>query len=78
MPPHSVRVECYEGGRADETPRHIIYGEREYVVVRLLAESLEQPLDSKQEMRRRYKVLTDEGLVLEVFRSSDGTWSLEF
>ena len=72
---HTVRVECYAGGRADETPRRISFDGREHVVARLLAESVEEPLTSRHQMRR-YKLLTDEGLVLEVVRSSDGAWHL--
>lgn len=71
----TVRVECYAGGRADETPRRISFGGREHAVVRLLAESVEESPASNQQTRR-YKVLTDEGLVLELVRSSDGTWGL--
>lgn len=71
----TVRVECYAGGRADETPRRIGFDGREHVVARLLGESVEVSLASNQQTRR-YKVLTDEGLVLEVVRSSDGAWHL--
>lgn len=46
-----------------------------YVVARLLAESVEMSLITKAQTRR-YKLLTDEGLVLEVVRSSDGAWRL--
>ena len=71
----TVRVECYAGGRADETPRRISFDGREHVVARLLAESVEESLAPNQQTRR-YKVLTEEGLVLEVVRSSDGAWQL--
>jgi len=71
----SVKVECYAGGRADETPRRITVGGCEHVVARLLAESIEESTASNQQTRR-YKVLTNEGLVLEVVRSSDGAWRL--
>ena len=71
----TIRVECYAGGRADETPRKISFDGREHVVARLLAESIEESPASNQQTRR-YKVLTDEGLVLEVVRLSDGTWRL--
>jgi hypothetical protein len=74
MTHRSVRVECYAGTRTDETPRRISIDGREHVVARLLAECLEHPLGLDQQ--RRYKVLTDEGLVLEVVRSSDGAWRL--
>jgi len=70
-----IRVECYAGGRADETPRRISFDGREYAVARLLAESIEESVESNQQTRR-YRVLTDEGLVFEVVRSSDGVWSL--
>jgi hypothetical protein len=70
-----IRVECYAGGRADETPRRIRFDGREHVVARLLAESIEESLASNQQTRR-YKLLTGEGLVLEVVRSSDGAWRL--
>ena len=69
-----IIVECYAGSRADETPRRISVDGRAHVVARLLAESVERPLGLDQQ--RRYKVLTDEGLVLEVVRSSDGAWRL--
>ena len=71
----TVRVECYAGGRADETPRRINFDGREHVVARLLAESVEESLAPNQQTRR-YKVLTEEGLLLEVVHSSDGAWRL--
>ena len=71
----TIRVECYSGARSDETPRRISFDGQEHVVSRLLAESVEEPLASRQQVRR-YKLLTDEGLVLEVARSSDGSWYL--
>jgi len=70
-----VRVECYAGGRADETPRRISFDGKAHVVARLLAESIEESLASNQQTRH-YRVLTDQGLVLEIVRSSDGAWSL--
>jgi len=74
MRQRTIIVECYAGTRADQTPRRIRFGGREHVVSRLLAESIEQPLGIGQQ--RRYKVLTEEGLVLELVRSSDGAWRL--
>ena len=71
----AIKVECYAGGRADETPRRISFDGREHVVARLLAESIEEPPASNQQTRR-YKVLTDEGIMLEVVRLGDGTWRL--
>ena len=70
-----VSVVCYAGTRADQTPRRIIVDGREHVVARLLAESVEESVESNQQTRR-YKVLTGEGLVLEAVRASDGAWYL--
>jgi hypothetical protein len=75
MLPAPIRVECYAGGRSDERPRRVIIENRVYVVARLLAESVEVSFITEAQTRR-YKVLTDEGLVLEVVRSSDGAWRL--
>lgn len=75
MPLHPVEVECYAGTRADESPRRIHLNGRNHVVARVLAESVEEPLASR-EQSHRYKILTDEGLVLEVVRASDGSWYL--
>jgi len=70
-----ILVECYAGGRADERPRRVTIGTREYLVSRLLGEWVEAPLGSNHQ-QRRYKILTTEGLVLELVRSNDGTWRL--
>ena len=70
-----VEVEFYSGRRADETPRRIIVDNVVHVVARLLSESVEQSAATKQEIRR-YKVLTDQGEVLEIVRSPEGTWRL--
>ena len=70
-----MEVECYSGGRADETPRRIIFDDAVHVVARLLSESVEQSDATKKETRR-YKVLTDQGEVLEIVRSPEGTWRL--
>jgi hypothetical protein len=72
----TVRVECYAGGRSDETPRQIGFDGREHSVARLLAEFVEESHGTHQQTRR-FRVLTDEALVLEVVRSSDGEWYME-
>jgi hypothetical protein len=76
MPLHRVIVECYAGARADERPRRIIIRGREHFVTSLLAEFVEESAATKGQIRR-YKVLTDEGLVFDVRRDSDGVWYLE-
>jgi hypothetical protein len=70
-----IQVECYAGGRAEETPRIIILDGQEHTVTRLLAESIEESAVTK-EQTRRYKVLTDQGKMLEIVRSSEGVWRL--
>ena len=71
-----IRVECYAGGRSDERPRRVTIEDREYIVARLLHESLEES-PMKRERTRRYRVLTLEGLILEIVRNADGDWFLE-
>jgi hypothetical protein len=70
-----IGVECYAGGRADERPRRLTIDGRQHTVARLLKESVEESRDDRQQTRR-YKVLTDEGLVLEIVRC-DGDWYLD-
>ena len=77
MTTRPIRVECYSGTRADETPRRIHINGREHIVVRVLAESVEEGSASRHQTRR-YKLLTDEGSVLEAVRESDGSWYLLF
>jgi hypothetical protein len=69
-----IQVECYAGGHAEETPRRITLDGQQHIVRRLLAETIEESAGTK-EQTRRYKVLTDQGKVLEIVRSSEGVWS---
>ena len=71
----AITVECYAGSRADERPRRVVIDGREHVVARLLEETLDESSDSKAQ-RRRFKLLTDEGIVLDVIRSGEGAWHL--
>jgi len=71
----AITVECYAGSRADERPRRVIIDGREHVVARLLEETLDEGSDSNAR-RRRFKLLTDEGILLEVIRSGDGAWNM--
>ena len=75
MKGHPIDVECYAGGRADERPRRVIARGRKHVVARLIEATIEESVVSK-ERSHRYKVLTEEGLVLEVVREGDGKWYL--
>jgi hypothetical protein len=76
MKRHQVQVDCYAGSRADERPRRVRESNREHIVARLLGSSVEESLASKEQVRR-YRVLTDEGLTLDLARASDGKWYLE-
>ena len=76
MKSRQVQVECYAGGRADERPRRVKIDKREHTVARLLSSSVEQSLDRNEQVRR-FRILTDEGLTLEIVRASDGNWYLE-
>lgn len=75
MKRHPIEVECYSGGRADERPRRVIVAGRTYVVVRLLAASVEETGVSRERIYR-YRVLTEEGITLEVVCEGDGRWYL--
>ena len=70
-----IRVECYAAGRGDERPRRLTIENVVYVVAGVLAESVEESFPTRGRVRR-FKILTEEGLVLEVVRMSDGNWYL--
>ena len=71
-----IRVECYAGARGEERPRRMTIDDREHIIARLLGESLEES-PMKRGRTRRFRVLTLEGLVLEIVRTADGDWFLE-
>jgi hypothetical protein len=71
-----ISVECYAGARADERPRRMTISGREHLVARLLGESVEET-GSGREQTRHFRVLTVEGLVLEILHAGDGDWYLE-
>jgi len=71
-----ISVECYAGQRGDERPRRVTINGQKHVVARLLSEAVEQSLGSKEDTRH-YKILTEDGLVLDVVRTNDGEWYLE-
>jgi hypothetical protein len=76
MKSHPVQVECYSGSRADERPRRITIDGREYVVAKLLGEWIEGSNDSTDHIRR-FRVLTEDGNEIELWRTSEGAWYLE-
>lgn len=78
MTSEPIEVQCYSGSRRDERPRSVTIGGRKYLVARLLSESIEEPEAGigRRERTYRYRVLTEDGLVLELFRTDDGRWFL--
>ena len=72
---HPIQVESYSGSRADERPHRISVNGCEYLVTRLLAESVEEDRESKERVKR-FKVLTEQGLAIELIRRQGGDWYL--
>lgn len=75
MKPLPIRVSSHSGMRADEHPRMVTVGDEEHRVIRLLSGSIEESHDSKQ-MVRRYTVLTDRHVTMEILHAADGLWYL--
>ena len=75
MKSERVEVECYSGGRADERPRSVMIGGSRHTVARLLSESIEESAE-KRDRTHRYRILTDDGLVVELVRTADRRWFL--
>jgi hypothetical protein len=70
-----IEVECYSGGRSDERPRRLkIQGEM-LVVAQLLSESIEENAESKRRCHR-YRVVTTDGLTLDLLRDDNDCWYL--
>ena len=76
MPRRTVEVECYAGSRADERPRRVRAGNRDYRVARLLSTSVAESVTTRQQVRS-YRVLTEDGWILDLARAGDGRWTLE-
>lgn len=72
----AVQVECYAGSRADERPRRVRIEGREYTVARLLSSSVEQSRAASA-VTRRFRVVTEDGLQLDLARTAAGDWFLE-
>jgi len=65
-----VHVECYSGGRADERPRALVFGERWLSVLEVL--------DSWYgEDHLYFKVVVEGGDRYIVRRDEDGAWSVQ-
>jgi hypothetical protein len=72
----AIEVECYAGSRADERPRRVRFEGHSYRITRLLSSSIEQSLTATSQVRR-FRVVTEEGLRLDIIRTADGDWFLE-
>jgi hypothetical protein len=72
----AIEVECYAGSRADERPRRVFVEGHEHRVVRLISSSIEQPLATAT-LLHRFRVITEEGLHLDLIRTADGNWFIE-
>lgn len=67
-----LRVECYAGYRAEETPRRIGFGEREIGVEEVLDRWLSPD-------HRYFKILGDDGAVYIIRNdAASGKWELTF
>ena len=69
-----IEVECYSGGRHDERPRILKLRGKTHRVSRLLGESVEENAESRSRIHR-YRVMTSDGLILEITRDDQG-WHL--
>jgi hypothetical protein len=76
MSSREIQVGCYAGGRADESPRQVTIDGQPHTVARLFSESLEEEPSSRL-WRRRFTLLTTDGLTLVVVQAADGKWYLE-
>ncbi len=72
----TVQVECYAGSRAEERPRRVRVEGRQHTIARLLSSSVEQSLATSA-LLHRFRVVTEEGLQLDLIRTSDGDWFIE-
>ena len=72
----AIEVECYAGSRADERPRRVVIEGRQHTVARLLSSTVEQSLATTAPLRR-FRVVTEDGLPLDIIRTADGEWFLE-
>jgi hypothetical protein len=73
--PERVEVDCYAGGRGDETPRVVLLGERE-VTLRVERRWIEEPVGSTGgERRRMFQVQLEDGRRCRPAQEPDGSWT---
>ena len=71
-----VEVDCYAGGRGDETPRAVLLGGRE-VTLRVERCWIEEPVGSSGgERRRLFQVQLEDGRRWRLAQEPDGSWTL--
>ena len=73
-----VEVDCYAGGRGDETPRAALLGGRE-VTLRVERCWIEEPVGSSGSTRRRrmFQVQLEDGRRWRLAQEPDGSWTLD-
>lgn len=71
-----IKVSSYSGYKANERPLKFNYKGKTYKVKEILSSSLEQSTDG--ELRRRFAVKTDNGLVFNIhYDERDKLWFME-
>jgi hypothetical protein len=71
-----VEVDCYAGGRGEETPRVVLLGGRE-VTLRVERCWIEEPVGSSGGERRRiFQVQLEDGRRWRLAQEPDGSWTL--
>jgi hypothetical protein len=73
--PERMEVDCYAGGRGDETPRVVLLGGRE-VTLRVERRWIEEPVGSTGgERRRMFQVQLEDGRRCRLAQEPDGSWT---
>jgi hypothetical protein len=76
MARQQVKVECYSGSRADESPRRLTMGGASREIVRILDRAAVHDAVYGAESRH-YRVLLDNGDVVDLSQSVTGDWDAE-
>ena len=71
-----INVQFYAGSRGDESPRRVMIGETAHDVLRVLDRAMVQDSQSRTELRR-FRVLLDDGRVIDLSRAPTGEWYAE-
>jgi hypothetical protein len=72
----AVKVECYAGSRANQQPRRVTINGVELFITLVIESSVEESASSRERIYR-FKVMTEDGRILKLFKSIEGDWYLE-